>query len=152
MAVLTETGSLDVVRNWETVDGERWEKIKCTADSGAFKSVSPKAVAEEYELEVTEEAKAGACFTAANGTAIKYYGNRRVQGKSKEGVNINMGFAVAYVNKTLAAVGSMCDGGNTVNFDSKGGEIRNIRTGRKIYMKRENGVYTFDLWVKKRDF
>ena len=88
--------------------------MKCTADSGAFCTVTSVEVAKDSELVVTEEAKSGMEFTAANGTAIKYYGKRMVNGVSDEGLTMNMEMAVADVKKTLASVGSMCDAGNIV--------------------------------------
>ena len=69
---------------------------------------------------------------------------------SDEGVGINMEWAVADVNKTLAAVGSMCDAGNKVIFEASGGEIVNNKTGKRIKMNREGGVYTFNIWARKR--
>ena len=62
-------------------------------------------VAEDTELVVTDEAKAGVEFTVANGTAIKYYGNKKINGISDDGVNVGMEVVVADVKKTLAAVG-----------------------------------------------
>ena len=57
---------------------------------GAFRTVASRSVAEDTELVVTDEAKAGVEFTAANGTAIKYYGNRKINGISDEGVKVGI--------------------------------------------------------------
>ena len=58
------------VNQVEIRNGEEWERIRCTADSGAFRTVTNPKVAAETELVVTPEANAGVEFTAANGTAI----------------------------------------------------------------------------------
>ena len=111
--------------------------------------MASRSVAGDTELVATDEAKAGVEFTAANGTAIKYYGNKKINGISDDGVKVGMEVAVADVKKTLAAVGSICDAGNRVIFEADGGEIVNKKTGETIKMKRERGVYNFNIWVKR---
>ena len=124
--------------------------MECIVDSGAFRTVGPKEVAEEVPIEVTAGAKEGETFTAANGSPIKYYGNRKLQGVEDDGMPIAMEIAVADVRKVLASVGAMCDAGNRVIFEKHGGVIYSLKTGRKLKMPRKAcGNYTFNTWMKK---
>ena len=111
-----------MVREWEEYNGGKWENIKVAADSGACRTVASKEVAKEYELTETAEPNSGKTFTAVNGNSIGYYGMRRVDGVSQEGVPVRMDWAVAGVQRTLAAVGNMCDAGNRVTIEKEGGD------------------------------
>ena len=66
-----------------------------------------------------------------------------------------MGFAenmqVADVSKLLAAVSQICDAGNKVVFDNNGSYIESKQSGMRTAMRRENGVYKFDMWVKRNE-
>ena len=70
-----------------------------------------------------------------------------------------MTWQVAEVKKPLASVGSMCDAGNVAVFTKDGGcvvpqesvkEVINMLERKEqstLRMKRDNGVYNFNLWV-----
>ena len=135
-------------RQWERYEGDDWEKVTATADSGACRTVIPREVGEEYGTEETPQSKAGMKFQAANGTEIGYYGNRKLPGVGETGISMTLEGAVADVTKVLVAVGAVCDAGNRVVFEAEGGEIINKATGKKIPMRRQGGTYEFDMWVK----
>ena len=42
----------------------------------------------------------------------------------------------------------MCDAGNQVVFNKKGGYVVNDVTGKRTYMTRERGLYNMSIWVK----
>ena len=59
------------VREVEQYGGEDWERVECSAGSGAFRSVGPTGIAVELPLEVASGARNGETVTAANGCEIK---------------------------------------------------------------------------------
>ena len=61
--------------------------------------------------------------------------------------NGGMQFRLANVTKALGAVSSVCDKGNRVVFDSEGSYVELKREGRRIPLRRQNGVYVMDVWV-----
>ena len=102
-------------------------------------------------------------FRAANGTTIRNYGQKRLEGIDSKGINTGITIQVADVNKTLASVGMMTDADNTIIF-SKGRSIITSDKGGKIAdaaiklanpantteLQKKNGVYTFDMWLKRQ--
>ena len=56
---------------------------------------------------------------------------------------------VAAVNKILASVGQICDGGNEVLFRYDGGEIRHLKSGKVTPFRRIGNVYAMDAWILK---
>ena len=76
-----------------------------------------------------------------------------------QGVPLGMTWQVAEVNKPLASVGRMCDAGNVAVFTKEGGYVVPKESMKEaismlekmeqsaLKMKRENGVYNFNLWV-----
>ena len=58
----------------------QWEKITLAADSGAVDHVIMKSEALQIPLTETEASKAGMCYTAANGTDIANYGEKKISG------------------------------------------------------------------------
>ena len=135
--------------------------IKITADSGAADHVAPIRTANHLEVKQTEASKQGVKYVAANGQKISNLGQRRIQGITDSGVQLGMTWQVADVKKPLASIGRMCDAGNVALFTKDGGYVvpgeymqevigtldRLDRSALK--MKRENGVYNFNLWVPK---
>ena len=80
-----------------------WEKIRVQFGSGAFDWVIPKDMVSGIPVIETESSKAGVCYVAANGTDIKNYGDKTIQGYSDEGFGISAKMQVAYVKKILGA-------------------------------------------------
>ena len=56
---------------------------------------------------------------------------------------------VAGVNKILASVAQVCDGGNHVLFRADGGEIINLATDKRTPFRRVGNIYVMDAWVEK---
>ena len=135
----------------ERLNGE-WEKITATADSGAADTVGPKSVGKSIPIRPTKASMAGIGYVAANGTKINNYGERRLQGVNHDWTPMGMSIQVSDVNKVLAAVSQICDAGNRVVFDNVGSYIESKATGKRTAMRRENGVYKFDMWIQKGKF
>ena len=56
---------------------------------------------------------------------------------------------VADVNRILASVGQICDGGDEVLFRYDGGEIRHLKSGKVTAFRRIGDVYAMDAWIPK---
>ena len=57
---------------------------------------------------------------------------------------------VAPVKKVLGSVAKMCGAGNRVVFDDEEGNyIENKKTGQRTWMTKRNGVYFYEMWVRK---
>jgi len=131
--------------------GEDWEKVRITVDSGAIDHVMEREKAEKFGIVPTEASRNGAFWRAANGSTIKNYGEATVKGETKDGVKAGLKFNAADVTRTLGAVRKMCRAGNRVVFDEAGSYIQNKETGTKTEIEDENGEYILNLWVKKTE-
>ena len=141
------------------VDGN-YEKVTITVDSGAADTVGPKHVAAGIAIKPTKASRQGKHYRAANGTQIRNYGQKRLEGIDKKGTNTGITIQVADVHKTLASVGRMTEAGNTIIFSQgksiitsdKDGAIANAaiskaRPENTTELEKKNGVYTFDMWI-----
>ena len=135
--------------------------ITVTADSGAADHVAPISTADHLEVKETTASRQGVKYVAANGQKIANLGQRKIQGVTDEGTPLGMTWQVADVKKPLASVGRMCDAGNVAVFTKDGGyvvpgesvgDVLRLLEGMDkstLRMKRESGVYNFNLWVPK---
>ena len=139
---------------------QEYEVIKVTADSGAADHVAPLNVAKYIELVETEASRQGIKYVAANGHKITNVGQRKIQGTTDEGVPLGITWQVADIKKPLASIGRMCDAGNVALFTCQGGfvvpekavadTLRKLENrGSALRMKRDNGVYSFNMRVAK---
>ena len=139
----------------------KYEMVKVTADSGAADHVAPIHTASHLEVRETEASRQGVKYVAANGQKISNLGQRKIQGVTDVGTPLGMTWQVADVKKPLASVGRMCDAGNVAVFTKDGGYVvpgehmkevigsLDRMGGSTLRMRRENGVYNFNLWVPK---
>ena len=56
-------------------------------------------------------------------------------------------FQVADVSRPLMSIARLCEMGNRVLFGANGGVILNLQTGDVTPFVKEEGVYTFELWI-----
>ena len=73
-----------------------------------------------------------------------------VNAQDSEGNNMRVKMQVADVSKALAAVGRINAAGNGVWFDGDDSYIIHKKTGRKTWLRKEQGVFVFDMWVDDR--
>jgi len=95
----------------------------------------------------TKASMNGMHYTAANGSLIRNLGEKRISGVDANGQPLSITVQCADVRKPLGPVGRMCDADNRVVFDNEGSYIINKKTRKVTPMVKENGVYTFELWV-----
>ena len=118
-------------------------------DSGAGESVCPVEAFPDYELK--KSAKTGATYTAAGGQSLVNVGEKKPHFKTG-GINGFMTFqATTKVQKPLAAASRITEKGNRIVLDGEGSEsyIQNKKTGTKIPLRIENGVYMMEMQVVK---
>ena len=112
-----------------------------TMDSGAAVSVMP---ARWYPR---EQKRTGVEYTVADGGRIADVGEKLLKFEFSDGDNGSIQFRLANVTKPLGAVSSVCDKGNRVVFDSEGSYVELKSSGKRIPLRRQNGVYVMDVWV-----
>ena len=124
-----------------------WERIRVQVDSGAVDTVTPKCTASAFKLKPTEASRRGIGFVAANGTRIQNYGEKKVIGYTDGGEGVSMKMQCADVQKTLASVHRMNQGGNVVVLDGANSYMVNKESKHKTRIGYENGQYVFHIWV-----
>ena len=124
------------------------QKIAVKVDSGAVENCIPQDIGNEFKVKSTPGSKAGMKFRAANGTAIDYYGERKVRWVISTGKQVNMTLQVMDVTKPLGSVSRMVQEGNTVIFSQSGSKIVNDKTGSSIPLRETGGAYELDIWYK----
>ena len=131
-----------------TGDGE-WEKITFVGDSGAVDHCMTKDAANWIPIMPTKMSKNGINFSAANGTIIKNYGGRKLNGITEDSQSIKMNVNVTETKRNLASFPKIVEEGNEVFLSKKGSWIKNDK-GLKIPMRlQRGGIPEFDMWLRK---
>ena len=66
---------------------------------------------------------------------------------TEDGLPAPMTVQVADVKRPLTSVARLCDRGNRVIFDAKGGAVQTQRTGVVTKIRRDGGIYMLDMWL-----
>jgi len=119
-----------------------------TGDSGAVDHVITTDAAKAFEVQETAASRAGLSYRAANGTSIKNYGEKKINGVTQNGVGFNMSCQVADVKKNLASFVKMVEEGNDIVLSKKGSFIKHVQSGQVIKLDLDKGTPQFDVWVK----
>ena len=143
--------SVDVNRPQEIgavthVEG-KWERIPIKIDSGAIDTVMPPTTAKYFNTVQTEMSQKGPGFRAANGSAIKHYGQKTLEGIGDQYQPLSMTAQVADVKTTLGSVNQMLKAGNRVHFETGNCYIQDVRTGKKTKMEEKGGTFEVGIWV-----
>ena len=143
--------SVDVNRPQEIgavthVEGQ-WERIPVKIDSGAIDTVMPPTIARYFDTVQTEMSQKGPGFRAANGSAIRYYGQKTLEGVGDQYQPLSMTAQVADVKTTLGSVNQMLKAGNRVHFETGNCYIQDVRTGRKTRIEEKRGTFEVGMWV-----
>ena len=121
-----ESGEIDDVKS----EGE-WEVVPIKLDYGAFDWVFNPATASAFAIEETDNSKKGLNYVAANGSAIKNYGQRRIKGFAGDWAPVEAAVQVAEVKRNLASAMKIMKAGNRIVLDEAGSYIEDKQTGRK---------------------
>jgi hypothetical protein len=121
--------------------------VSVCLDSGAGESVCPIDAFPSYATKKT--LKTGTTYRAAGGQKLENVGEKRPIFRSG-GVACSMAFqATTEVKKPLAAAAQLAAKGNRIILDDAESEsyIENKKTGARIPLKIENGVYMMEMLV-----
>ena len=70
---------------------------------------------------------------------------------TNEGEIRGMKYQVAPVAKPLVAVKRICQTGHRVVYDGDGSYIEHKATGKRIWLREEDGNYMLDTWVLPKE-
>ena len=121
---------------------------KVCIDSGAAESVCPIAAFPSYPT--TKDAKSGKVYRAAGGMELTDVGEIRPK-FTANGILGNMAFrATTDIRKPLASAAKVVAKGNRIILDEAGcnSYIENKKTGKKIPLSIENGVYMMEMVIQ----
>ena len=105
-----------LVKEVDMVEGA-WEKIKVSLDSGAIDWIMNPNTAKAFKIKETAASKEGRGHRAANGTPIKNYGEKLIDGVTEAGNQVQVAMQVADVNKTLGSAFRMNQCGIKIVLD-----------------------------------
>ena len=131
---------------WQMED-RGWSRVKVIMDSGAAESVCPRSMAPQFMIQDSVASRAGVYYTSANGGKIMNLGEQHVPVCLANGARTIATFQVADVSRPLMSVGKLCEMGNRVIFGANGGVILNLQTGEATPFAKDEGVYTFEMWI-----
>ncbi len=137
-----------VANSLNALDGNEWEEITITVDSGASETVVPHKMAQHIPIESSSASLRGAKYEVANGGIIDNKGERRCILETEEGAQKLLSFQVCDVHKPLLAVSKLVETGHAVVFHPAWSYIENIYTGEKITLHAKDGLYELKAWVK----
>ena len=140
-------GKLDLEA--KEVDENGFVKVPAgiTSDSGAADTVAPEELFTDYPLEESPGSKANVWYVGAGGQRIRNKGQRTILMLTREKRLRWLTVQVAKVKKTLGSVSKNISCGQRVVYDDPESFIEDKRTGEKVALNQERGVFKFDAWV-----
>ena len=124
-----------------------WSKVKVIMDSGAAESVCPRAMAPRFIIHDSIASRSGVNFTSANVGKIMNLGEQHVPVCLSNGANTIATFQVADVSRPLMSVSKLCEMRTRDMFGPNGGVILNLQSGEATPFIKNEGVYTFEMWI-----
>ena len=118
-----------------------------TSDSGAADTVAPEELFTDYPLEESPACRANVWYVGAGGHRMKNKGQRKILMLTKEGYLRWLTVQVAAVKKVLGSVSKNNACGQRVVYDQDGSYIEDKRSGQKVALDLDRGVFQFDAWV-----
>ena len=131
---------------------KEWELLELAVDSGANETVIGEEMLEGVETKEGPASRKGVKYEIANGLQIPNLGEKEFVGESEEGIKRALCVQVAEVNKALLSVSKVVKAGNTVVFDEEGSFIEDKRTGQRMWMREDGGMYMLKMWVRNPGF
>ena len=133
-------------------DENGYTAVTSVMDSGASESVAPAAMCPGYPIRPSAGSLAGQKYLSASDDLIPNLGEQLLQVVTETGREGTVKYQIAEVSRPLTSVSEICDAGGPrgqqVVFGKNGGVIINVATGQETPFRRENGVYTLQMWVK----
>ena len=131
-----------------SVQTKGWEEVDLVVDSGASETVIGPDMIRSAALYTGNMAKRGVEYEVADGSRIQNQGEKKFLGITEEESAVSITAQVCDVNKGLLSVGRMVELGQRVVFDKSGSYIQDCKTGEKMWMVEERGLYVLKLWVE----
>ena len=136
-------------------DGE-WVRIKngIGMDTCCAAHVMPTTWLPQFE---SEPGKSRQRYIGATGKVVENKGPKLLKWFTNEGQGRSMTFQMTDVNKILACIAEICDGGNDVLFRKNGGliipqgdmKLEFKADGNITNFNRKGNTYAMDAWVKR---
>ena len=124
-----------------------WERISMKIDSGAVDTVIPKNVVPHIPAYETARSKEGNGFRAANGSHIKHFGQKTLEGVGDGFQPIHLVAQVAEVHHALGSVYRMVQSGNAVHFEKGRCYIQHLASGQITPITEKGSAYEIGVWV-----
>ena len=120
-------------------------------DSGATETVINGEMLSFIDVQEGPAYKRGVNYEVANGIRIPNEGEKKFDGMTEEGIERMITAQVIAVNTAFLAVDKVVKAGTKVVFgDDEGSYIEDRRTGERIWMKEDGGMYSIRLWVRRK--
>ena len=129
-----------------------WELIEMAVDSGATETVVNDDMLKSVETKESWGSRKGVEYEVANGDTIPNLGEKKFNGVTETGITRNLTAQVCEVNKALLSVKKIIAAGNKVVFDDAGSYIEDKKSGEKMWLKEEGGMFLLRMWVKNSCF
>ena len=126
----------------------RWMRLSSYLDSGAARSVCPRAFGANFGTAPSEASRRGDAFRTATGFRVPNEGDRTIVGLTDLGRAVSTRYAVADTSVALDSVSQICDNGSTVLFTQYGGVITSP-SGERTVVRRSGDTYLRDIWIDR---
>jgi hypothetical protein len=140
-------GAPDVEQVLNHVGENGWSSISAIMDSGAAESVAPLDFVKHIPIKESEGSRRGQVYHAADGNKIANRGEKVIEAVTEDGLRYHATYQIAAVTRPLNSISKICDQGNMVIFNRKGGYVLNEVTGEQTHFSREQGVYVMHSWI-----
>ena len=130
-----------------TEDGYTWRKEEAAVDSGSVDCVTSRDRFPHLQVKETPESTRGDSWTCAGGKKITKEGEMSIDWMTSAGQSHKINMKVGKVHRTLISADRLLDKGNDVILSMKDPRIM-TRHGKKIPLRRKNGMFILDMWVK----
>jgi predicted RNase H-like nuclease (RuvC/YqgF family) len=131
---------------------QEWEILELAVDSGATETVVNEDNIESVNTQPGMASKRGVKYEVANGVRIPNLGEKKFVAVSEEGSQRNITAQVCDVSKPLLSVKKVVDAGNRVVFDKGGSYIEDVKTGERMWMHEDHGMYMLKMYVRNASF
>ena len=124
-----------------------YEAVDALIDSGAGECVcGPDHFPTIATIADPHRATAGMEYVTADGSKLLNIGEKKVNGLSTEGRNVDIKFQVASISQPLISVAKLTAAGCRVDFGKESGSITNPG-GSKTLFEKKNGVFVLRIWM-----
>jgi hypothetical protein len=119
---------------------EEKQKIRFTVDSGAAETVCKKTDAKDFPI-IYGGNENMTKYIMPNGEIVENDGEKHLKVKTAEREKFKVRTQLTDVRKPLMSVSKLCDEGNRVIFEEKGGYIENKKSGQRTNFLLGGNVY-----------